>query len=133
MFEIGMSVWEGKLDQIKQVWNQQYYVDIIGMEGRSKASRGWNPGYPKRYGKGHQITGLDKLDKSIAVYFAGVDEHDEKHLVTWGGRVLHLVAGAETLEKARKKGYENIQKIKFIDHKQDDADCMRYRRTIGYP
>ncbi len=133
MFEIGMAVWEGKLDQIKQVWNQQYYVDIIGMEGRSKASRGWNPGYPKRYGKGHQITGLDKLDKSIAVYFAGVDEHDEKQLVTWGGRVLHLVAGAETLEKARKKGYENIQKIKFIDHKQDDADCMRYRRTIGYP
>ncbi len=132
LFEIGMAVWEGKLDQIKQVWNQQYYVDIIGMEGRSKASRGWNPGYPKRYGKGHKIIGLKDLDKGIAVYFAGVDENGEKGLVTCGGRVLHLIAGADTLEKAREKAYENIQKIGFVDHKQDNANCIRYRRTIGY-
>lgn len=38
IFELGMAVWEGKLDQIRQVWNKQYYIDVIGMEGRSKAS-----------------------------------------------------------------------------------------------
>jgi phosphoribosylamine--glycine ligase len=130
-FEIGMAVWEGKLDQIQQVWNQQFYVDVIAMEGRSKADRGWNPGYPKRYGKGHQILGLDDLDKGIAVYFAGVETTEEKGLVTWGGRVLHLIAGDKTLEKARKKAYENIQKIIFVDHKKDGANCMRYRTQIG--
>ena len=130
-FELGMAVWEGKLDQVKQVWNQQHYVDVIGMEGRSKASRGWNPGYPKRYGKGHRIVGLDDLDKGIAVYFAGVDDNEEKGLVTWGGRVLHLIAGEETLEKARQKAYENIAKISFEDHKNDGANCMRYRDTVG--
>jgi phosphoribosylamine---glycine ligase len=130
-FELGMAVWEGKLDQIKQVWNQQYYVDVIAMEGRSKASRGWNPGYPKRYGKGHQIQGLDDLDKGIAIYFAGVDIAEEKGLVTWGGRVLHLIAGDETLEKAREKAYQNIQKITFVDHKMDGANCMRFRTQIG--
>ncbi|MFO8085143.1 MAG: phosphoribosylamine--glycine ligase [Desulfobacterales bacterium] len=130
-FEIGMAVWEGKLDQVKQVWNQQSYVDVIAMEGRSRAGRGWNPGYPKRYGKGHQIIGLDDLDKGIAVYFAGVESSEEKGLVTWGGRVLHLIAGDETLEKAREKAYRNIRKITFVDHKMDEANCMRYRSQIG--
>jgi phosphoribosylamine--glycine ligase len=131
LFEIGMAVWEGKLDQIRPVWNNQHYVDVIGMEGRSKASRGWNPGYPKRYGKGHRIEGLDRLDKGIAVYFAGVDEDPEKGLVTWGGRVLHLVAGDKTLEGARKKAYDNIAKIAFIDHKNNNTNCIRYRIGIG--
>jgi phosphoribosylamine--glycine ligase len=131
LYEIGIAVWEGKLDQIKQVWNKQHYVDVIAMEGRSKASRGWNPGYPKRYGKGHKISGLDELERGVAVYFAGVDDHPEKGLVTFGGRVLHLIAGDQSLEKARKKAYNNIKKLAFIDHKQNDANCMRYRARIG--
>ncbi len=129
-FELGMAVWEGKLDRVKQIWNDRFYVDVIGMEGRSKASRGWNPGYPKRYGKNHKIEGLDELDRGIAVYFAGVDVHEEKGLVTHGGRVLHLVAGGKTLDEARKLAYCNIEKIRFIDEKQN-ANCIRYRKTIG--
>ncbi len=132
LFEIGMAVWEGKLDQIKQVWNNQYYVDVVAMEGRSKAARGWNKGYPGRYGKGHKIVGLDEIEPGIAIYFAGVDEDPEKGLVTYGGRVLHIVAGDNTLEGARDKAYRNIQKIRFIDHKNNDQNCMRYRKTIGY-
>jgi phosphoribosylamine--glycine ligase len=133
MFELGMAVWEGKLDQIKQVWNDRHYVDVIAMEGRSKASRGWNPGYPKRYGKGHKIIGLEDLDRGLAVYFAGVDNHAEKGLVTYGGRVLHLVAGGDTLDAARELAYANIQKIAFLDHRQEnpETNCIRYRKTIG--
>ena len=130
-FELGMAVWEGTLDRVKQVWNHRHYVDIIAMEGRSKASRGWNPGYPKRYGKGHRVVGLDDLDRGLAVYFAGVDEDAAKGLVTYGGRVLHLVAGGDTLAEARRAAYANIEKLAFVDHKKDDANCMRYRRTIG--
>lgn len=131
MFELGMAVHEGKLDQIRQVWNQQAYVDVIAMEGRSKASRGWNAGYPKRYGKGHEILGLDDLERGVAVYFAGVDEHAERGLVTYGGRVLHVIAGDKTLEKAREKAYRNVAKLVFVDHKNNDSNCMRYRETIA--
>ena len=131
LFEIGMAVWEGTLDRISQAWNQQHYVDVIAMEGRSKASRGWNKGYPGRYGKGHKILGLDNVDRGVAVYFAGVDEDTEKGLVTYGGRVLHLVAGDATLEGAREKAYRNIDKITFVDHNNNDANCMRYRLSIG--
>jgi phosphoribosylamine--glycine ligase len=131
LFEIGMATWEGSLDQIKQVWNKQHYVDVIAMEGRSKASRGWNKGYPGRYGKGHQIVGLDDLERGIAIYFAGVDEDASKGLVTFGGRVVHVVAGDSTLEGARDKAYRNIEKLAFLDHNNDGANCLRFRRTIG--
>jgi phosphoribosylamine--glycine ligase len=131
LFELGTAVWEGSLDRVKQVWNQQHYVDVIAMEGRSKASRGWNKGYPGRYGKGHRIAGLDDMERGIALYFAGVDEDPEKGLVTYGGRVLHVVAGDLTLEAARDKAYRNIRKIAFLDHYNDNANCMRYRQGIG--
>ncbi|MCD6137726.1 MAG: phosphoribosylamine--glycine ligase [Deltaproteobacteria bacterium] len=131
LFEIGTAVQEGTLDHVKQVWNKQYYVDVIAMEGRSKASRGWNQGYPKRYGKGHAITGLEKIERGVAIYFAGVDEDSQKSLVTYGGRVLHVVAGDRTLEGAREKAYRNINKLAFVDHNNNGANCLRFRRTIG--
>jgi len=131
LFEIGMAVWDGSLDKVKQVWNKQHYVDVIGMEGRSKASKGWNKGYPGRYGKGHRITGLDEIEKGVAVYFAGVDEDEEKGLFTYGGRVLHVIAGAPTLEDAREKAYRNVRRIAFEDHNNDGANCLRFRETIG--
>jgi phosphoribosylamine--glycine ligase len=131
LLEIGMAVWEGSLDRVDQAWNDQHYVDVIAMEGRSKASRGWNKGYPGRYGKGHRIDGLEDLERGIALYFAGVDDHPEKGLVTCGGRAVHVVAGAKTLEGAREKAYRNIGKLAFVDHKNDNANCLRYRHTIG--
>ncbi len=131
LFEIGMAVCDGTLDGVKQVWNDQHYVDVIAMEGRSKASRGWNKGYPGRYGKGHRILGLDDVERGVAIYFAGVDENPEKGLVTYGGRVLHVIAGDSTLEGAREKAYRNIQKITFEDHNNKNNSCLRFRKTIG--
>ena len=101
------------------------------MEGRSKASKGWNKGYPGRYGKGHKITGLDKIEKGVAIYFAGVDEDEEKGLFTYGGRVLHVIAGASTLQDAREKAYRNIERIAFEDHNNNGVNCLRFRETIG--
>lgn len=131
LFEIGMAVCEGTLDKIKPVWNNQHYVDVIAMEGRSKASKGWNKGYPGRYGKGHRIFGLDKIEPGIAIYFAGVDQDSSRELVTHGGRVLHVVAGAATLEEARTKAYRNIRYLTFEDRNNNGANCLRVRETIG--
>ena len=133
LFEIGEAIWNGSLDTIKQVWNRQCYVDVIGMEGRSKASKGWNKGYPGRYGKGHQIFGLDEIEKGVVVYFAGVDQSPEKGLVTFGGRVLHVIAGDPTLEGAREKAYRNIRRLVFEDHNNKGANCIRFRQSIGVP
>jgi len=133
LFEIGMAVWEGKLDQINPVWNDQYYIDVVAVEGRSKASKGgWNKGYPGRYGKSHKITGLDYIEKDVATYFAGVDEDAVRGLVTYGGRVVHIVAGGPTLEGAREKGYGNIKLLAFEDRNNKGVNCLRFRKTIGF-
>ncbi len=132
LFEISMAVCEGRLDNIRQVWNDRYYVDLIAMEGRSKAQRGWNKGYPGRYGKGHKIEGLNQIERGVVIYFAGVDEDHQKGLITFGGRVLHVVSGGKSLEEARERAYRNISKIRFLDHNNNNQNCMRYRKTIGF-
>jgi len=131
LYEIGMATWEGKLNQIELKYNTQHYVNIVGMEGKSKGSRSWYKGYPGRSGYDHKISGLDKLDDGIALYFGGVCLNPNKELLTLRGRVLNVVAGDKTLEEARKKAYENIQKIKFLDHRNNNKNCMRFRNGIG--
>lgn len=127
IFEIGMATWEGKLDTIKQEWNNNCYVDVVGMVGRTKD----RPGYPKRYGKGLKITGLDNFEKQIAVFFAGVDEHPEHGYITSSGRVLHVVGSSPNLETAVDLTYRNIEKLAFLDHNKNNENCLRYRKTIG--
>jgi len=129
LFEIGMATWEGRLHEIRPKWNKNYYVDVVAMVGRSKAERGWYPGYPGRYGKGYRIKGIDEMEKGVAIFYSGVDEHPEKGLVTFGGRVLHVVASDKDLKEAVKKAYRNIEKIEFLDN--ENRNCMRYRKTIG--
>ncbi len=133
MFELGMAVWEGKLDKTRQEWNDKHYVDVVAMTGRSKdiEKGGWYAGYPRRYGRGYKVTGLEKIDRDVAVFFTGVKEHKERGLVTDGGRVLHVVGGDVSLEEAVRKTYDNIKKIEFLDYNNNNQNCMRFRKTIG--
>jgi phosphoribosylamine--glycine ligase len=132
LYEVAMATWNGTLDQIKPKWNDNYYVDIIAMVGKSKDEKGgWYPGYPGRYGKGYKIIGLEEIERGIAIFFSGVEEHPERGLVTQGGRVLHVVASDLKLENAVEKAYRNIKKLKFIDHNNNNENCLRFRRTIG--
>ena len=131
LFEIGMAIWEGNLDKIELKWNNQHYVNIVAMEGRSKGSRSWYKGYPGRCGDKHLITGLDDVDPSVALFFGGVILDNNSRPLTLKGRVLNVIAGDKTLESAREKAYNNIKKISFVDHKNSSKNCMRYRKTIG--
>ncbi|MDC7224270.1 MAG: phosphoribosylamine--glycine ligase [Spirochaetales bacterium] len=77
-------------------------------------------GYPESYGKGYEITGYDKLDGRFFV--AGGELRDDK-LLTSGGRVLNVVARGKDLDEARKKAYEDVEKIHF--------DKAVFRTDIG--
>jgi len=79
-------------------------------------------GYPLAYKKGEEIS-IGKLDKQITIYHAGTAFNKENKLITNGGRVLGVVATADTLKNARSKVYENISKIYF--------NGMHYRTDIG--
>ena len=67
-------------------------------------------GYPKQYETGFPIT----VDADIAsdVLYAGAKEKDGV-LVTGGGRVLCVVAKADTLPEAVKNAYRDLPKVHF--------------------
>lgn len=77
-------------------------------------------GYPESYEKGFEI----HMDADIdgEVYVAGAKLEGEK-LVTSGGRVLSVVATAESLPAAIEKAYAQVPKVRFQN--------AFYRRDIG--
>lgn len=77
-------------------------------------------GYPQDYQKGDEIKNLDKIenellknnDDSIEIIHAGTILRNDK-IITNGGRILNIVAKANSFADARKKAYEVIDKIAF--------------------
>ncbi|MCI1955447.1 MAG: phosphoribosylamine--glycine ligase [Oscillospiraceae bacterium] len=81
-------------------------------------------GYPKRYKKGVEITGLD-ADGQIpgaTVFHAGTALRGGRYY-TNGGRVLGVTALGKDLPEALKKAYAGVDKIHFED--------AQYRHDIG--
>ncbi len=77
-------------------------------------------GYPLSYQKGFEITCDENLEAEV--YIAGAKLSEDK-LLTNGGRVLGVVATADTLAEAVKKSYANVEKVHF--------DNAYYRKDIG--
>jgi phosphoribosylamine--glycine ligase len=127
--DISFQIINGVLSDKKVEWSQDYYCDVVAAAGRTRQmkkgkSKGWYPGYPGRYGKGYQITGLEDLDDtSCKIFFAGINNSEKKGIVTDGGRVLHVVGKGKTLKEARAIAYNKIKRISF--------DGIRYRSDIG--
>lgn len=87
-------------------------------------------GYPDKFEKGFEITGLDIDDPQIIIYHAGTTEKEGK-ILTNGGRVLGItsVLKNNNLFEARRKAYEAIKKINFknIYYRKDIASkALRY-------
>ena len=78
-------------------------------------------GYPGSYEKGKVITIPDDLQDAAIV--AGAKRDEDGRLLTAGGRVLGVVATADTLKGALTKAYDNVERIHF--------DGAYYRRDIG--
>lgn len=78
-------------------------------------------GYPGKYEKGKDITGLDSVQGSI-VFHAGTKDSDSR-VLTNGGRVLAVTSLSTDMESALQSSYENINKISW--------DGYFYRKDIG--
>lgn len=114
LLKIVNAVIDEKLDSIDIEWDDGACVCVIAASG----------GYPVKYEKGFEITGLDWFDgkNDMTVYHAGTEMKDGK-LVTSGGRVLGVTAKGRDLDEAIKKAYEGIEHIHFKN--------IHYRHDIG--
>ena len=80
------------------------------------------PGYPGGYPTGLPLSVPDTLPGDTLVFHAGTAQ-GEDGLVSSGGRVLNVVARAETLETAVEKAYAGVQAVDFKN--------AHLRRDIG--
>jgi phosphoribosylamine--glycine ligase len=84
-------------------------------------------GYPGPYATGKPVTGLPEdavaWSESELVFHAGTARNDAGDIVTVGGRVLTVVAVAETLAAARSRAYKLVPRIGFegATHRTDIA------------
>ncbi len=94
------AVTEERLSEIKVEFSDEAACCVI------MASKG----YPEKYDKGYEISIPDDLKDDVFV--AGAKLDGEK-LVTSGGRVLGVVATADSLSNAVKDAYSKVEKIHF--------------------
>jgi phosphoribosylamine--glycine ligase len=81
-------------------------------------------GYPGKYETGAAINGLERLNTdSVQVFHAGTALSPAGRLVTNGGRVLGVTAGANDLRTALERCYGAIDQISWPG--------MQFRRDIG--
>jgi len=113
--EILMSIVEGDLSFEEVDWKDEFAVCVILASA----------GYPSKYEKGKQIFGLDKPDhaEDVLIFHAGTKQEGGR-LVTNGGRVLGVTAVDKNVEKAIRKAYDTVEKIRF--------EGVQFRRDIGY-
>lgn len=78
-------------------------------------------GYPEKYEKGKEITGLKSIEESIA-FHAGTTIKNDRTL-TNGGRVISISSLGKDVATALKKSYNSIDKIDF--------EGKNYRKDIG--
>ncbi|MEW5758777.1 MAG: phosphoribosylamine--glycine ligase [Candidatus Omnitrophota bacterium] len=96
-------------------WDARHCLCVVAVSG----------GYPGKFEKGKEITGLDRIKEiDAAVFHAGTKLDLSGKIVTDGGRVLSVCSLGETLKIAQEKAYTSIKKIKFED--------MHYRTDIGW-
>ena len=90
----------GKLDALDLRWTDQVAVCVVLA----------SDGYPGSYEKGKVILGIEEAEEldGVTVFHAGTAFNQDDELVTNGGRVLNVVALADTFED-----YEACDKINF--------------------
>ncbi len=100
-------------------------VNIQWHEGASLCVIMASEGYPGSYEKGKTISGLDEVEKmeDVMVFHSGTRKEGDKYL-TDGGRVLGVTARADTINEARERAYQAVEKIHFPG--------AHYRTDIGF-
>jgi len=103
----------GTLDSIELSWDRRTALGVVMAAAN----------YPDTPRKGDLITGIPPETEDCIVFHAGTSLEGGK-LTTSGGRVLCVVALADTIRMVQKLAYETVEKIHF--------DGAQYRHDIGW-
>ena len=104
-----------KLNKTKIKWKKEYALSVVMV----------NKGYPGKFKKNSIIKNLNLINqyKDTKVFHSGTDL-DNNNLIAIGGRVLAVTSSDKNFNKAKKKAYEVVKKIKW-------KNCF-FRKDIGF-
>ena len=106
IIEVAEACIDGTLDQIDLQFEDNAAVCVV------LASEG----YPVKYDKGLEITGLDEFKKHEGYYcFHAGTKFDQEKIVTNGGRVLGITAKGKDLKEARANAYTAAEWANFAN------------------
>jgi phosphoribosylamine--glycine ligase len=102
--ELMLACVEGNLAPYRVTWKPEARVGVVLASG----------GYPGVHENGKEILGLEEARAmtGVEVYHSGTALRDGR-VVTAGGRVLTVSAGGPTLDEARGRAYEAVERIRF--------------------
>lgn len=80
-------------------------------------------GYPGKYEKGHEITGIREAERMNAIVYHANTKKEESKLLTNGGRVLGVTGLGQNLQEAIDNAYKAAEKIEYKN--------KYYRKDIG--
>jgi len=110
--ELMKATAEGRLGEMEIELDDETVATVMLVSG----------GYPGSYEKGKEISGLDKVKKSV-VFHAGTKLDGEK-VLTSGGRVIAVSSYGASMKEALETSYRNAELIDF--------DGKYYRSDIGF-
>lgn len=98
---------DGTLDQVDLKFEDNAAVCVVLA----------SDGYPVKYDKGFEITGLENFEgkEDYYCFHAGSKFDADGKIVTNGGRVLGVTAKGATLKEARKKAYDAVEWVDFAN------------------
>lgn len=94
-----LKTMDGSLKKEDIVFNDKSYLGVVLCSS----------GYPQAYEKNKEIT----INKSDLEVIHCATKYEDGKILTNGGRVLMVIAGDTTKQKAREKVYKNIGSIQF--------------------
>ena len=104
LVDIVEAVIDERLSDIDIDWDKGACACVIIASG----------GFPEKYRKGFEITGLDDGGQAdgVTIYHSGTLKKDGKFF-TNGGRVLGVTASGSSLDEALEKAYGAVETISF--------------------
>jgi phosphoribosylamine--glycine ligase len=120
LVEVLEATLDNRLDQVTLDWDERPAVCVVMASG----------GYPDKYEKGKEITGLDKAAalEDVVVFHAGTRAEGGR-IYTDGGRVLGVTAIGKDIIEARDRAYAAVHAIHFHHaHWRTDIGAKAIRR-----
>ena len=104
-----------KLKKTKIKWKKEYAVSVVMV----------NKGYPDKFKKNSVIKNLNLIneDKNTKVFHSGTSL-DNNNIIATGGRVLVVTSSDKIFNRAKKKVYKAVKKLKWKN--------SFFRKDIGF-